>query len=816
MTEQERRAYLDWMLANLPDVPSWRQWQQTTGELPPDFDALPRHNLLPDPLQFLDGKMVKSPAEWPARRAEILQLFEKYDIGTVPPKPKLDNVTVDSETTLNGITTRVVILQYGPGEKTNLRVTLTIPEGTGPFPVLIGGSAAAVQRGYINCTFSGSVDQLSNLPQLYPQFDFASMGQRAFNAQMVVDYLYTLPQVDQKHIAITGYSREGKMATIAAALDERIAAVVAGSTGVGGVLSWRQGSERNQAESIQSTTLMFPLWFVPRLRFFAGHEDRLPIDGNLLVALVAPRACLIEYGSNDEVSNIWGSEQTLRSVQPLYKMLGNPEGVGIMRVVGVHGANNEEVYLNWLDIQFGRSPEKWANNLMFPWDYSQWLQHSGFKIDLSKYPAHKVDDLLVDADGKPITTTAAWEAKAAEIRKNINFMLGDKTPVVESVPMAAPANDFPAGRGRGGPPPAGGARGGPGGAIPAIPANGGPGGARGGRGGPAGFGGASSAAMNIGTSPTTLTQNKVAQASAEFGWLAPQREQIKTRVIAFGDNLKGDIYYPANTPEGTPLPTIIWLHGYSYPLGYMWVYKRDLHPILALTQAGYAVFAYDQSGFGSRANESAPFYERYPQWSHMGRLVEDARAAIDALQKDALVAPQSISIFGYTLGGMVGLYTAALDIRVHGVVSVSGFTPMRTDTVDRGTGGIARYFDERGLLPRLGAFSGHEAQLPYDFDDVLGAIAPRPALIIAPTRDRDATPADVHAAVIEARKVYALYNKAANLGLYEPVDYIRLPAVTEDWLIHWMDETINPFGKKSAPAATLPTIDPPVAVTGAK
>ena len=35
---------------------------------------------------------------------------------------------------------------------------------------------------------------------------------------------------------------------------------------------------------------------------------------------------------------------------------------------------------------------------------------------------------------------------------------------------------------------------------------------------------------------------------------------------------------------------MIWLHGYSYPLGYMWVYHNDLHPILALVRAGYAVW----------------------------------------------------------------------------------------------------------------------------------------------------------------------------------------------------------------------------------
>ena len=218
----------------------------------------------------------------------------------------------------------------------------------------------------------------------------------------------------------------------------------------------------------------------------------------------------------------------------------------------------------------------------------------------------------------------------------------------------------------------------------------------------------------------------------------------------------------------------------------MWVYRRDLHPILALVKAGYAVLAYDQCGFGSRMAESGPFYDRYPHWSQLGRMVEDARSAIDALQKDSAVDPQRIYLFGYTIGGTVGLYTAALDSRVKGVVSVCGFTPLRTDTADRGTSGVARYSEDRGLLPRLGFFVGHESQIPYDYQEVIGLAAPRPVLIVQPTMDREANPADVHAAVESARKVYALYGAGDSLGLDEPVDYARLPNATQDRIIAWM------------------------------
>jgi hypothetical protein len=93
---------------------------------------------------------------------------------------------------------------------------------------------------------------------------------------------------------------------------------------------------------------------------------------------------------------------------------------------------------------------------------------------------------------------------------------------------------------------------------------------------------------------------------------------------------------------------------------------------------------------------------------------------------------------------------------------------MGTDTADCGDGGIARYSHDRGLIPRLGFFVGHEAQLPFDFNEVIAAIAARVAMIVGPQLDRDGTPADVHAAVEQARKVYTLYGAADKLGLDEP------------------------------------------------
>jgi dienelactone hydrolase len=741
LTEQQRREHLAWMLQALPAVPTWIEWQKKTGALPPDYDALPSANHLPDPLRFhADGRAVRMPADWPARRAEIRQLFEQHVVGRFPPKPKLTRVVPMEENKGAGYLTRTVRLEYGPEGKANTQVTVTMPEGNGPFPVLIGGgwSSALIRRGYISVSYSGSVDQPSNLPELYPDFDFASMAQRAWTVQPVIDYLVSLPQVDQARIALTGYSREGKMAMFAAALDERIAAVVAGSTGVGGVLPWRLSGERGMGEGIESTTRMFPRWFAPQIRFFSGREDRLPVDANLLVALVAPRACLMEYGLNDEVSNVWGNEQTFHSAIKVYQALGKPDALGVMRVPGFHGANDQELCIDWLDVQFGRTTRKWTNDFLFPWNFAEWRKANA--------PAAELVKRAPGPRAAP-TSTADLARQNAALRAAVTSILGETPPAA--------------------PPPAG----------------------RGGRGGPTGRGPSPTATKPV-ANPGQLLPDVaawvIARSSQEFGWAEPDRSLADSRRIRFGTGITGDLFLPAGTPEGAKLPAVVWLHGYSYPLGYMWVYRRDLHPILALVKAGYAVLAYDQAGFGARMAEIGPFYDRFPRWSQLGRMVEDAKAAVDTLEKEANVDPQQIHLFGYTIGGAVGLHAAAFDPRVKSVVSISGFTPMRSDTASRPTGGLARLSVQRPVAPRLGLFIGQEARVPYDYDELISAIAPRPVLVVQPSMDRDATPADVRAAVETARKAYALHNASDRLNLHEPHDYQRLPAATQNAAIEWM------------------------------
>ncbi len=746
-------AHLAWMQTALPEVPEWTRWQQATRTLPPDLAALPRTNALPDPLRFLDGRPVRSAADWAERRTEILALLQRYVTGSFPAKPPLLRAVVLDETRGTGHLSRNVRLEFGPEGRATLRVRVVIPDGAGPRPALIaptlvGWGPALIRRGYVSVGFAGSdfMDDTAALKDLYPDHDFATLPRRAWAVQLVLDYLETVPEIDRSRIALFGYSRDGKMAALAAALDPRIAALIAGSTGVGGVLPWRLAGERGSGEGIESTTRMFPSWFAPQLRFFSGHEDRLPVDANLLVALIAPRPVLMQSGHNDEVSNVWAVEQTRRSAAAVYALLGPPgRSPDLLRVPGFHGANDPERCLDWLDVQFGRSARPWHNDELFPWDFAAWQARTGESAAAWPGPAHRIGGRL-----QGLATRAAWDAVAPEVRAGVTWALGETPPVL---PPAPP----PAGRPGFTPRPQPG---------PTDVAKGSPG--------------------NPGQLAPDVPAWVIGRGGQEFGWLEPEKDAVASRKLRFGAGLTGDLYYPAEAAEDAKLPTVVWLHGYSYPLGYMWVYRRDLHPILALVKAGYAVLAYDQAGFGSRQHESGPFYDRYPRWSLLGKMVEDTRAALDALERDPRTDPSRLYLFGYTLGGTVALHTAAFDPRVKAVVSVAGFTPLRSDTAAAGLTGLDRYGGLSGLAPRLGLFAGDEARVPYDYDELLALVAPRPVLVVQPRRDRDAAAGDVRTAVGSARTVYSLYGDAGRLALDEPDDIARLTHATQDRAIAWL------------------------------
>jgi pimeloyl-ACP methyl ester carboxylesterase len=703
---------------------SWEDWLKRTGELPPDFDAMPPQPFLVD---LLEG--IRTPEQWEQRRRQIRAHYEHWVFGRMPPPPdNLRGVTTATEAA-GELTIRNVRLEFGPRHQAVLTVQLIIPPGQGPFPVFLTNHprtwpwvATAVRRGYIGCIYFatdpifGQPDDSDKFVDIYPEYDFSCLARWAWAGMRAMDYLLTLPEVDRQKIAIAGHSRNGKQALLAAAFDDRIGAVIASSGNTGECDPWRYTTDMFANESIEQITGVFPHWFHPRLRFFAGREHRLPVDQHAEMALVAPRALFMYSGYAESEGNPFGFEQAFTRVERVYRFLGHEDKIWLNLRDGEHPttAGDIEIFCDFLDTVFGRRTyarrEVWVNGYSF----ARWKELSGESIDASKFPAIGQQDL----------STRWSEATRQVILQKINWAMGEEPAGIR----------FPARR--------------------------------------------------------ELT----APVMTDDGWISLllgrpfKNPAMGCAGVAYGDDLKADLYFPVDAdglPQKRHWPVVVWVHPYAYATGY----SRYTHPtFVSLTKRGFAVLAFDQIAFGTRVRDARYFYERYPKWSLMGKMVTDTRGAMDAVAALEAVDASRIYLVGYALGAKVGLLTAALDDRVKGVAAVCGVDSLRLSTAEKGTEGVQHYSHLHGLLPRLGFFVGQERRLPVDFGEVLAAVAPRRALIIAPRLDRYAPVADVQLELERARKVYARLGNENALQLQMPLAFNSLTPAMEEAIFGWLGE----------------------------
>jgi len=717
---------------------TWRDWLERTGELPPDFDKLPSIPFLPDPLVLDEGGEnvpITTAGQWERKRRWIKAQVKHWITGTFPPAPENLEAGIISDRAEGSVTSRLVELRFGPGQRARLTLELLIPPGKGPFPVFMsqwnhrGWALVAVRRGYIGCLYAGADtrdDTESFAGIWYPEYDFTRLMRRAWGAHRAVDYLYTLPFVDRERIALTGHSRNGKQSLMAAAFDERITAVISSSGGTGAENPWRYTSDKFDNETISEITTWFPYWLHPRLRFFIGREHKLPVDQNLLMALIAPRGLMLSSAITEHQGNPWGIEQNYRSLARVYEFLDGQDNLAIRLRHGRHGtsARDIEAYLDFFDSVFGRSSIEQENKLYYNYSFDWWRELSRERVDPLDYPEKDLEDLLIDADGRKIDSPQAWQEKKKDVIRRLNRALGEEPPAgYNPGPRELPA----------------GSRGDYLGSV-------------------------------IGRPEPTEKMGRLV--------IGPYR--------SFGDYLYGSLYFPADDqgkPSGGPLPVVVFLHEYAYPTGF----ARRIQPFFEkIVEQGLAVFAFDMIGFGTRIQEGTLFYERYPHWSKMGRMVADLRAAVDMLQNQEFIDGSRIYAAGYSLGGTVGLFGAALDERIAGAASVCGFTPLRLSGRHKAMEGVRAYSHLHGLLPRLGFFVGQEKRIPFDFHEILAAVAPRPLLIVAPELDRDAHFPDVKAAVSRAGTVYRLYQAGKALGFSGPKDYNRFSGARQQEVLEWL------------------------------
>ena len=118
------------------------------------------------------------------------------------------------------------------------------------------------------------------------------------------------------------------------------------------------------------------------------------------------------------------------------------------------------------------------------------------------------------------------------------------------------------------------------------------------------------------------------------------------------------------------------------------------------------------------------------------KAIWDNIRGLDLLESLPFVRKGKFAAIGHSLGGHNAIFTAVFDPRIRVVVSSCGFDSF----LDYYNGDPAIWQPGRGwcqtrYMPRLADYRGRLADIPFDFHELIAALAPRPVFINAPLRD---------------------------------------------------------------------------------
>jgi hypothetical protein len=335
---------------------------------------------LPDPLVTTTGERVRDAATWTrVRRPEILRMFESIQFGKAPGRP--DKVTVDRFDTgtsaLGGKAIRRQTTLYFTDDRRGPKAELLsyVPaDAKGPVPLLLqisfspnasvvddpgikpgemwsrdkkrvpappasafgridvlpflanGIGFATLYYGDIEPDFKGGIPfgirgRYLKPGQTEPAPDeWGAIAAWAWGLRRVMDYLETEPAIDAKRVALLGSSRLGKTVLWTGATDPRFAVIIASVSGESGAAL----SRRNYGETVRHMTdsTRYDYQFAHSYQSYGDRVNELPMDGHMLVSLIAPRPLLLQTGSTDLWSDPKGEYLSAVAASPVWKLLG--------------------------------------------------------------------------------------------------------------------------------------------------------------------------------------------------------------------------------------------------------------------------------------------------------------------------------------------------------------------------------------------------------------------------------------------------------------------------------------------------------------
>jgi pimeloyl-ACP methyl ester carboxylesterase len=174
----------------------------------------------------------------------------------------------------------------------------------------------------------------------------------------------------------------------------------------------------------------------------------------------------------------------------------------------------------------------------------------------------------------------------------------------------------------------------------------------------------------------------------------------------------------------------------------------DLDYARELAERGYVTIAPDYPNFGEYKLD---VYAKGYASASMKAIWNNMRA-VDVLQGLDQVDPERIGAIGHSLGGHNAIFTALFDPRIKVVVSSCGFNAFPYYFKGNISG-----WSHKGYMPRLKDRYGLDLKrVPFDWPELIGALAPRPFFTNSPLHDDNFEVEGVRVCLAAARPIYQL------------------------------------------------------------
>lgn len=212
---------------------------------------------------------------------------------------------------------------------------------------------------------------------------------------------------------------------------------------------------------------------------------------------------------------------------------------------------------------------------------------------------------------------------------------------------------------------------------------------------------------------------------------------------------------------------------------------KSLHYAHELAERGFICIVPDYPSFGEYPYDFKTQGKHYASGS-MKAIWNNIRA-VDLLESLPQVDKKRIGVIGHSLGGHNALFTAVFDERLKAVVTSCGFTPFP----DYYGGKLAGWTSDR-YMPRIREVYGNDPdRVPFDFYEILGALAPRGVFSNSPLHDSNFDVGGVKKAFQRAGEVYSLFDAGSQLKLVTPDAPHDFPEAQRQQAYEWLSQVLK-------------------------